>query len=118
MNVAQQAEARLVVHAVGDHELGPAVERDVEGIRIAKALRIAAEDELLLVLAELFEDVIRDMGVSQLVLDDGDAGHERVDGGRPLRGEVIGGRRDQLGVTGNDEGVLELAQVLGGHLAG
>src|SRR5438132_2608253 len=48
---AQKAEAGLVVEAVGDDELGPGVERDVEGVGVAEGLRVAAEDQLRLVLA-------------------------------------------------------------------
>src|SRR5438067_585865 len=76
VDVAEEAEAGLVVEAVGDHELGPALERDVEGVGVAEALGVAAEDELLLVLAELLEDVVGDVGVGELVLDDRDARHE------------------------------------------
>jgi hypothetical protein len=70
----------------------------------------------VLVFAELLEDVIRDVGVSQLVLDDGDAGHEGVDGRGPLGCQVVGRGGDQLGVAGHDERVLELPEVLLGHL--
>ena len=52
----------------------------------------------------------------QLVLDDRDAGHEGVDAGRALGGQVVGRGRDQLGVTADREGVFELLQVLRGHL--
>jgi len=87
-------------------------------VGVAEALGVAAEDELLLVLAELLEDVVGDVGVRELVLDDRDARHEGVDAGRALGGEVVGGGGDELGVAGHDEGVLELPEVLGGHLAG
>ncbi len=106
VDVAEEAEAGLVVHAVGDDELGPAVEWDVEGVGVTEALGIAAEDQLLLVLAELLEDVIRDVGVRQLVLDDRDPGHEGVDRRSPLGGEVVRGGRDELGVARHDESVL------------
>src|SRR5207247_6784185 len=74
VDVAEEAEAGLVVEAVGDHELGPALERDVEGVGVAEALGVAAEDELLLVLAQLLEDVVGDVGMTELGLDGRDAG--------------------------------------------
>ena len=94
MDVTEEAETGLVVETVGHNELRPAVEGDVEGVGIAEALRVAAEDELLLVLAEVFEDVVRDVGVGELVLDDRDAGHEGVDARCPLGREVVGGGGD------------------------
>src|SRR5207245_10289879 len=44
VDVAKQAEAGLVIHAVGNYEHGPGVERDIERVRIAEALGVAAED--------------------------------------------------------------------------
>src|ERR1700687_2953663 len=76
VDVAKEAEAGLVVHAVGDHPLGAAVDRDTEAVRVAEALGVAAENQLLLVLAEVLEDVVRDVSVGELVLDDRDPGHE------------------------------------------
>src|SRR5665213_3352217 len=58
------------------------------------------------------------MRVRQLVLDDRDPGHERVDGRRALGGEVVGRGRDEPRVPGNAQPVLELAEVLRGHLVG
>ena len=118
MDIAEQAEAGLVVEAVRDHELGPGVQGHVEGVGVAKALRVAAEDQLFLVLAELLEDVVRDVRVRELILDDRDPGHERVDRRGALGGEIVGRSGDQLGVAGHDQGVLELAQVLRRHLRG
>src|SRR5256886_6678610 len=118
MDIAEEAEARLVIEAVGDDELGPAVERNVERVGVAEAFGVAAEDELLLVLAELFEDVVRDARAAQLILDDRDTGHESVDRGGALRGQVVGGGGDELGIARDNQGVLELAEVLGSHLAG
>ena len=108
MDVPQQAEAGLVVHRVGDHQLGPALQWDVKRIGIAKGLRIPFEDQCLLAFAQLLEDVVGDVRVGQLILDDGDPGHEGVDAGRLARRQVVGRRRDQLGVAGDDQRVLEL----------
>src|SRR5438445_1321961 len=118
VDVAEEAEAGLVVEAVRDHELGPAVEGHVERVRIAEALRIAAEDELLLVLAELLEDVVRDVSVRELVLDDRDAGHEGVDAWRALGGEVVGGGGDELGVAGNYNSGIDVFPRFGGSYTG
>ena len=118
VDVSEQAEAGLVVEEVGRDQLGPALQGDVEGVGIPEGLGITREDELLLVLAQLLEDVVRDVGVRQLVLDDRDPGHEGVDARGPLGGQVVGGGGDQLGVAGHDERVLQLLQVLGGHLRG
>src|SRR5713226_9950508 len=56
------------------------------------------------------------MGVGQLVLDDGDAGHEGIDAGRLADGQVVSGRRDELRISRDDQRVLELLDVFGGQL--
>jgi hypothetical protein len=56
------------------------------------------------------------MGVSELVLDDRDPGHEGIDARCSLGGQVVGGRRDQFGVATDGQGVLQLFQVGGRHL--
>ena len=70
MDVSEQAEAGLVVEEVGSDQLGPALQGDVEGVGVAEGLGVTREDQLLLVLAQLLEDVVRDVGVRELVLDD------------------------------------------------
>ena len=116
MDVAEQAESRLVVERVRDRQLGPRLERNIERVRVAERLRVPLEDQRLLVVAELLQDVVCDVRVGKLVLDDRDAGHEGVDAGSALGGHVIGRSRDQLSVAGDDERVLQLFQILGGHL--
>ena len=63
VDVTQEAESGLIVHRVGDDQLGPALQWHVERIRIAEGLRIPLEDQGLLAFPQLFEDVEGDMGM-------------------------------------------------------
>jgi hypothetical protein len=118
VDVAEQRDPRAVVEAVGDHQLGPVLERMIEAVRVLELVRLAAVHQLFLVEAQVLEKAVGDVRVRELVLDDRGRRHHRVRRGRVLRGSEVGGRGDELGVGLHQELYDERLPVALGHLVG
>jgi hypothetical protein len=103
-DVAQQDEPGAVVEAICDDHLAPRLERNVEGVRVAELRRRALVDQCVGVDAEIAEHPVRDVGVTEFVLDDPHHGDEGLEPWRVLSRLQIGRCADQLGVTRDDEG--------------
>ena len=116
VHVGEQDEPGLVVERVGEHELAPGVERDVEGVRVLERGGIALVDQPVHVDAEIAEQPVADVGVRELVLDDRDRRAVVVQRRRVLGRPEVGRRADELGVGRHGEDAADPAQVLGGHV--
>jgi len=105
-----------VVERVGQHELVPRVERDIERVGIFERLRLSLVDQRRHVDAEVAEQPIADVGVGELVLDDRHRRAVVVERRGVLGGAEVCRSADQLGVGGDGEDAPDPAQVLGGHV--
>ena len=72
MDVAQQRVARAIEEGVDGGELRPALQREVERVRVLEPLRRPVRTRASSSLAEIAEEPVRDVRVAELVLDDGE----------------------------------------------